>query len=85
MLGHDAGFFFTAERLERMRRESYDGLEHCGGRVRVSRIMSILGRWMLLSAVIPGLVAYLRSGFWCVRGRIAGGIMWVCPARFAWI
>ena len=30
--------------------------------------MSVLGRWMFLSTIVPGLAAYLRSGFQCVRG-----------------
>ena len=61
-------YFFTAERLERMRRACLD-LEHASGSVRVSRIMSVVGQWGFLATIVPGLALYLRSGYQCMRGK----------------
>ena len=46
-------YFFTAERLERMRRACLD-LEHASGSVRVSRIMSVVGQWGFLATIVRG-------------------------------
>jgi len=61
-------FFFTADRLARIAQASLD-LERSPQRVRVARIMSVLGHWMFMAQIVPGLGLYLRSGYSCIRGR----------------
>jgi len=61
-------YFFTEERLGRMRQASWD-LEQAGKRVRVSRVLSVIGQWQFLATVVPGVAVYLRSGYDCVGRR----------------
>lgn len=61
-------YFFTAERLDRIRRASME-LEHAAGLVRVSKVMSVLGHWMFMAQVVRGLGLYLRSGYACIGSR----------------
>ena len=69
-------YFFTAERLERMRRACLD-LEHASGSVRVSRIMSVVGQWGFLATIVPGLARLLS------HLTQVGGVRTVVPGRIA--
>jgi hypothetical protein len=63
----DVTQFFTEARLARLRAATF-GMEHTRGRVRVSLIMSLLGVWMFVAQVLPGVATYLRAGFACIQG-----------------
>jgi hypothetical protein len=64
-------YFFTVERIAHICSVTLE-LEHAGGRVRVSRIMSVLGKWGFLAQIVVGMGLYLRSGYSCIRGRAPG-------------
>ena len=61
----DVTMFFTEDRLSRLAARSLI-MEGSTRPIRVSQIMSLMGTWVFISHVIPGIAPYLRSGFTCI-------------------